>query len=160
MKDIILYGLIPIVASVIGAIVLPLVKQFRKTLSSSFDDRQSLIGSYTCSWFIEDNGNEVLYAEDVVSITKIDTSKFEGSGKDPRFTYSLSGNISRGGIVSFIYVIINKPMSLTGSGTMIVNPAGSILEGRWYGYVSEGRLDGGLVRWKRIPDIGNRVSHE
>jgi hypothetical protein len=156
MKDIFFFVIVPVIAALSGAILMPLIEAIRRSRESTYDDKQSVRGKYNCHWYVDESSGERLYAQDTVEIKKITGSKLFAAGRDPRFYYNLEGNISRGGILAFYYIIINKPMSLTGSLTLMINPSGSKLEGRWYGYVSEGRLLGGRVVWDRVPDIETR----
>lgn len=153
MKDIIFYVVVPIVAALAGGLSVPFVNMLKHRRDATYDDKQSLIGKYSCDWYIESAGSEKLYTADVVEIEKIAGSRLRARGKDKRFSYRLEGNVSRGGVVAFYYIIINKPMSLTGSLTMTVNAAGSELKGRWCGYITEEELACGRVVWKRFPDF-------
>jgi hypothetical protein len=152
VKDMLLLGVVPIIAAILGAATMPLFHALKRSLGPTFDDRQSLIGKYSCDWYIGEKEAETLYVTDHVEVDKIQGSRFGGNGTDSRFNYKLHGNISRGNVIAFYYIIHNRQLSLTGSGTLRMNPMGSQLEGKWYGYVSEDKLAGGRVVWRRIPD--------
>ena len=153
MKEYILAVVVPILAAIVGAIFLPLIAVLRRSKEPTYDDKQSVLGRYSCDWYVDEPAGERLYTSDVVEICTIKGSRLFANGRDARFHYKLEGNISRGGVLAFYYIIVERPMSLTGSLTLVIDPLGSTLTGRWFGFVSEGQLTGGRVIWKRSPTV-------
>jgi len=96
------------------------------------------------------NGKEIEYDRDRIEITGVSGIRIMAKDIDAKGTYSINGRYNAGRIISFIYEFEGNINLLTGGGVLELDPLMNECEGRWHGYVKEGKIIGGRLHWKHL----------
>lgn len=112
-------------------------------------DISGLYGTWKSTWYLD--GEEEPYVEDHVWIKGIRENKIMGKGEDDKGIYNLEGFFERG-ILTLVYKYVDRGYSLTGVIVLEVGPLSKSASGQWYGYLIEGKINGGRVEWEQISD--------
>ena len=113
------------------------------------DRSGSMLGEWSGTWWLGDDETAQPYVQaDIIKISDARNRQVHGEGRDEKGTYVIEGHVSEHGIVSMFYGY--RKMSLNGVCILQPSPQADKYHGRWYGYIKEGRIDGGSVVWNRI----------
>jgi hypothetical protein len=109
---------------------------------------RSILGDWSGTWWLgNDEGAAPYVPADSIRILQASNRQIRGEGRDEKGTYRIDGHVSEHGIVSMFYGY--RKMSLNGVAILQPSPRGDEYTGWWHGYIKEGRIDGGVVRWRR-----------
>jgi hypothetical protein len=110
---------------------------------------RSIVGEWTGTWWLGTDKSQTPYVlTDNIRITDANNGQVHGEGRDEKGVYIIEGHVSEHGIASMFYGY--RKMSLNGVCILQPSPRADEYTGRWYGYIKEGRIDGGAVAWRRI----------
>jgi hypothetical protein len=113
------------------------------------DRSRSIVGEWSGTWWLGNDESEPPYVlADNINITSASNREVHGEGHGEKGTYVIDGHVSEHGIVSMFYGY--RKMSLNGVCILQPSPQADKYTGRWYGYIKEGRIDGGSVVWNRV----------
>jgi hypothetical protein len=146
----------PIVAAIISSIATILVglltifgKDFLEKWKSKKSLSANILGLWQCDWYIiNSSGIEEFYTTDTVNINKIIGRELQASGHNAISEYTLTGHISIANIITLLYKGTNNRMSLTGTVILEVSPVGNQMQGQWFGYTRNAKIQGGRTIWK------------
>ena len=143
-----------ITAAVVPVFGGPLLEVLRLGRLSMLD----LSGKWDATWYVQEAGQEKLYASDCIEIAPYRGVRFKGKGVDLRSGYVVRGRLNSQGIVTFSYDSQERRFALVGGGVFLPNAKATELTGLWHGYVQEGKLAGGRVVW-RSQRLSDRPEH-
>jgi len=112
-------------------------------------DISGLQGTWKSTWYLE--GDKEPYVEDHVWIEGIKENKVQGHGEDEKGLYNFEGFYERG-VLTLVYKYVDRGYSLAGVIVLEVGALSKKAEGKWYGYLIEGKINGGSVEWEKLSE--------
>ncbi len=137
-------GGMTLLAAVLGVLWAPSIISKRHR---SQHDTPDILGAWQAKWFIDGD----LYVEDLIEISRWGKNNaFEGSGRSPAGSYSLSGRIDSSRIAVATYEDDLYPTKgLIGTILLELSVDAQRLAGHWNGRTADGSLQSGTTEWTR-----------
>lgn len=110
-------------------------------------DIMGIKGTWKSTWYLEESDEP--YVKDHIWIEGIRNNKVYGKGIDDKGTYEFEGFYIRG-ILTLVYKYVDKGYSLAGVIVLKIGPLAKKAHGKWYGFLVEGDINGGDVKWEQV----------